>query len=46
MPSDTGRIAQLLGLPYWFWGALIAIISGLILVESLQAACKKPQISQ
>ena len=41
MPSDTGRIAQLLGLPYWFWGALIAIISGLILVESLQAACKK-----
>ena len=40
MLSDTGRIAQMLFLPYWFWGGLIAVISGLILLESLEMACK------
>jgi Peptidase M50B-like len=27
MPSDTEQIANALWLPYWFWGALIAVIS-------------------
>lgn len=40
MLSDTGRIAQMLVLPYWFWGGLIAIASALILLESLQIACR------
>ena len=40
MLSDTGRIAQILFLPYWFWGGLIAVISALILLESLELACK------
>lgn len=33
--SDTGQIQQVLFLPYWFWGALIAVLSLLILVMSL-----------
>ena len=40
MLSDTGRIAQMLILPYWFWGGLIAIASALILFKSLQMACQ------
>ena len=40
MLSDTGRIAQQLFLPYWFWGGLIAIASALILFEGLQMACQ------
>lgn len=36
--SDTGRIQQVLFLPYWFWGALIAVSSFLILVLSLRFA--------
>lgn len=40
MLSDTGQIAQMLILPYWFWGGLIAIASALILFESLQMACQ------
>jgi hypothetical protein len=27
MPSDTAQIAQALWLPYWLWGALIAVVS-------------------
>jgi hypothetical protein len=38
MHSDTGQIARHLGLPYWFWGALIALLSLLILLFSLRRA--------
>lgn len=33
--SDTAQIQQVLLLPYWFWGGLIAVASLLILVLSL-----------
>ena len=36
--SDTGRIQQILFLPYWFWGALMAMGSLLILIASLRFA--------
>lgn len=36
--SDTGRIQQVLILPYWFWGALIAVLSFAILFWSLRSA--------
>ena len=39
--SDTGQIQQQLLLPYWFWGALIAVASLLILVQSLRIAYKQ-----
>jgi Peptidase M50B-like len=38
MLSDSGQIAQNLLLPYWFWGALMAIASLIILVQSLRSA--------
>lgn len=46
MLSDTGRIAQQLVLPYWFWGGLIAIASALILFEGLQMACQPKMTSE
>ena len=36
--SDTGRIQQILLLPYWFWGALMAVGSMFILITSLRFA--------
>jgi hypothetical protein len=36
--SDTGQIQQRLLLPYWFWGGLMAIVSLVILVQSLRIA--------
>ncbi len=36
--SDTGRIQQILLLPYWFWGALMAAGSIFILIASLRFA--------
>jgi hypothetical protein len=27
LPSDTAQIAQALGLPHWFWGGLLALVS-------------------
>ncbi|WP_026733981.1 M50 family metallopeptidase [Fischerella sp. PCC 9605] len=36
--SDTAQIQQELFLPYWFWGALMAIASLVILVQSLRIA--------
>lgn len=36
--SDTAQIQQVLFLPYWIWGALIAVLSFLILVKSLRIA--------
>jgi hypothetical protein len=38
--SDTGRIQQILLLPYWFWGAVIAAGSIVVLVTSLRFACR------
>jgi hypothetical protein len=35
-PSDTGQIAEALYLPYWFWGALIALLSLLLLWNGLR----------
>ena len=37
MPSDVGQIAENLFLPYWFWGALIAALSVLILFIGIRA---------
>lgn len=36
--SDTAQIQQILLLPYWFWGGLIALSSLCILVQSLRVA--------
>jgi hypothetical protein len=36
--SDTAQIQQALLLPYWFWGALIAVASVAILAMSLRVA--------
>ncbi|MUG98668.1 M50 family peptidase [Scytonema sp. UIC 10036] len=36
--SDSAQIQQQLLLPYWFWGALMAIASLVILVQSLRVA--------
>ncbi len=35
--SDTAQIQQVLFLPYWFWGGLIAAVSLLILLLSLRS---------
>jgi len=40
--SDTQNIAEVLLLPYWFWGGLIAGLSGLILVFSFYTAWIRP----
>lgn len=40
MLSDTGQIASHLFLPYWFWGALIALLSFALLYYSLKVALK------
>jgi len=40
--SDTQNIADVLLLPYWFWGGLIAGLSGLILVFSFYVAWVRP----
>ncbi|TBR60611.1 peptidase M50 [Westiellopsis prolifica IICB1] len=39
--SDTAQIQQQLLLPYWFWGALMAIASLIILVQSLRLAYRR-----
>jgi hypothetical protein len=36
--SDTGHMQEVLILPYWFWGAFLAGLSLLILVQSLRIA--------
>ncbi|MCC5945806.1 MAG: M50 family metallopeptidase [Bernardetiaceae bacterium] len=41
LPSDTMAIQQSLFLPYWFWGALIALCSVALLVVSLRIAFKE-----
>ncbi len=40
MPSDVGQIAHALFLPYWFWGALLAVFSILVLVAGLRRLFK------
>jgi hypothetical protein len=39
--SDTGAIAAQLWLPYWFWGAAIALFSMVIILWSLRRAYPK-----
>lgn len=39
-PSDTAQIADALFLPFWFWGALIAVVSLAILVVGLMSAAR------
>jgi hypothetical protein len=41
MPSDVAQIANLLFLPYWFWGFLIGLLSIAILVWGLWSAPKR-----
>lgn len=41
MASDTQQIAQNLFLPYWFWGGLVAALSGLVLVLGIWFFFKK-----
>ncbi|MBD2146850.1 M50 family metallopeptidase [Sphaerospermopsis sp. FACHB-1194] len=36
--SDTAQMQRYLLLPYWFWGALMAVASVVILVQSLRVA--------
>ena len=40
MPSDTAAIAEVLLLPYWFWGGTIAVLSFLLLGGALWVALK------
>ncbi|WP_017653746.1 M50 family metallopeptidase [Fortiea contorta] len=39
--SDTAQMQKYLLLPYWFWGGLMAIASGVILVQSLRIAYRR-----
>ncbi len=41
MLSDTGKIAENLFLPYWFWGTLIAVISAILIFLSIKFAFKE-----
>ncbi len=41
--SDTQAIANLLILPYWFWGGMIAAFAVVMLLVSLKVAFKKPK---
>lgn len=38
--SDTGKIAEMLWLPHWFWGALVAAFSAFALIYSLWKSYK------
>lgn len=40
--SDTQEIAEVLLLPYWFWGGLIAIVSFLVMASSFYVAWIRP----
>lgn len=40
--SDTQEIAEVLLLPYWFWGGLIAIMSFLVMASSFYVAWIRP----
>ncbi|MEM7322754.1 MAG: M50 family metallopeptidase [Actinomycetota bacterium] len=40
--SDTQEIAEVLLLPYWFWGGLIAILSFLVMASSFYVAWIRP----
>lgn len=40
MPSDVAQIANALWLPYWFWGGICALFSGLVLLLGLRIALK------
>lgn len=40
MPSDVAQIANVLFLPYWFWGGLCGVFSVLVLLFGLRVALK------
>ena len=40
MPSDVGQMADALFLPYWFWGALCALVSVGILVLGIRISVR------
>jgi hypothetical protein len=40
IPSDTGQMARALGGPYWFWGALVGLISVAVLVQGARIYLK------
>ena len=40
MLSDSGQVAENLFLPYWFWGAAMALAAVVILLLSLRAAAR------
>ncbi len=43
MLSDTGKMAQNLLLPHWFWGGLMAIAAAVILFQSLRIAYRSDE---
>jgi hypothetical protein len=45
MPSDTAHIAQALWLPYWLWGALIAVFSLGLTALGIWFVSRKPAAS-
>jgi hypothetical protein len=40
MPSDSAVIAQALGLPYWFWGGIVAAFSLVVVVTGIRFASR------
>ena len=46
MPSDTAQIAQALWLPYWFWGAAIALLSLAVLTLGMIAFARALRSTQ
>ncbi len=40
--SDTAEMAKALFLPYWFWGGLTALFSGVVLILGLWVALRPP----
>jgi hypothetical protein len=41
LPSDTQQIADTLGLPYWFWGGLLALLSVATVAVGLWISVRK-----
>jgi hypothetical protein len=44
MLSDTGKMAEHLFLPHWFWGGLIALISFALLAGSLRQVARRQKL--
>jgi hypothetical protein len=41
LPSDTQQIADTLGLTYWFWGGLLALMSAATVASGLWISVRK-----